>query len=586
MPKPFSFTSTGFLTTDLTSGIENLPPRANKPQFARLSVGENVRFTSKGGVQNRLGFQEKADLATSAKVDYIITQKTYGCMVCKSGTGVFQSKDGSTWYDIGLTQTAGEKSFLFPYGKDVFITNKTDSFTRVAFSTANGAIGTSDTEITVRTGDIGQFASGGGTVYIEGDAISYTGVSGNDLTGVTAISAAHADGAIITQTATPTGAPKGSCMAELQAHALVGGASGAGSTLSISLPANPDEPTLFYEFRAAQGATSKTMPSNITALWGGKGGVLIGMERGIDVASDFDDSFGSALLTRQISRVHSVPNPFCMTDMGEKIAILTTEGRVLLVQDTDAGFIIIEDEEDPTKNFDYPISRFVSDNKDGTDNSQNWVFYDPAKRTLHVTILLTTGITQTFVYQRDTRSWSVDTSKSFGAMTTFNDRVYAAGESDDKIYLDDELRTDATVPIISRMVTGVLNLDQKRVTGDWLNLVVGGLISHPGQFAFSIAVDGDEVVSNQVITSDDLIDNNLMTTTSGVFIGGGDIGAQTVGGAGDLTEAFRFTLPYEFMAEGESAQIEIQIEDESTAFELRDLKVEGESEGELTIPTL
>lgn len=583
MPTQVNFTATGFSTLDKSSGLENLPPRANRPAIARVSVAENVRFTSEGGIQNRLGYEEKADLATAAKVDTLKAHEEYAVLFAKSSTTIKQSLDGATWYDIGVTRTAGEREFLFPNGKDMYATNQTDSFLRIAISTANGAIGTSDTTITVRTGDIGQFTAGGGTVYIEGDAIAYTGVSGNNLTGVTGIASEHANGAIITQTSTPSNAPKGNCMTELEGAAVVGGVSANQNRISVSLPSTSDNPEYFYDFSTANGATEKEMSSEVTALKTGLGVMLIGMKRGIDFSNGFEPASG-ALLTHPLSRTHSIPNAFCITEMDQEFAVLTSEGRILPVQEIDGTFRIIDDPNNPEKNLDFPISQHIQDNKDQSDNSVNFIHYDPIARELMVSILMTDSTTQELVYQRDVGAWSIDTSKDHGTKAMFKGRTYAGSDGDDKIYLDNEGRTDNTIPIESRIVTGLLTVDQKRLTNDFLGLKFGGLLSEAGEFVFRILVGGDTVQAT--ISGDDLVDNNLMSISGGVLIGGGLIGAEQIGAGGSFTEAYRFTLPYEFMLEGDAIQLEWQITDEGTAFELRDFQILGESEGELTLTHL
>lgn len=64
----------------------------------------------------------------------------------------------------------------------------------VTQTTANGAVSVGDTTITLTSASA--FATSG-SGNIDGDTISWTGKSSNDLTGVTGISVAHATGVIV-----------------------------------------------------------------------------------------------------------------------------------------------------------------------------------------------------------------------------------------------------------------------------------------------------------------------------------------------------------------------------------------------------
>ena len=573
---PIQFTATEFSTIDLSSGIERLGPQANKPGNARLSAGTNCRFTSEGGCKNRTGFEEKGDLGTSAKIDTLESMKTqvFEIMGAKSNTAVKQSLDGITWYDVGLTQTAAERSFLFPYGKNLYVLNQTDAGVRIAVSTLRVAITVASTEVEIRTGDGSEFASSG-AIYIEGDEIDYTGRSTDQLTGVTNIGASHAVGTIITQTTTPSGFPKGTTMDELEGSALVGGVSSNPSTVYYSAPSSNDNPEYFYDF-SNNGAGAKLLGHDVTCIKAGERVAMIGTKGGIYYSTGFEPTTG-ALETFLLSSVHTVNNAFCIAEMDREFAILTDEGRILPAMQTDAGFALIDDPNNPRNNMDFPVAKYIKDNKDD-DQGLSWLHYDPVTRELTASIIID-GISQHFIYQRDIGAWSIDTSKPYSGMANFNSRVYAGSDSDDKVYLDRETTANDGIPIITRMVTGIMSADQRRSTVDYLNLTFGGLLSAIGQFTFRILVNGEQILE-ELVTAEDLINEGLMTLDSGVPIGAGTVGAQTLGSSGDPIEAFNFTYPYEFMAEGENIQIEWEIEDEGPQFELRDFKLEGESENE------
>lgn len=576
MPRPFSFTATSFSSVNKSDGIENLSPQVNRVGSCTLSNATNVRFTPNGGVGNRSGFTQLVDMATSAKVDDCTTLKKFDVTFWKSGTKIHVATkaqlDLGLSYDIGLTRTATEKDYLFPHDSDVFATNETDNFTRIAVSKATLAI--ADTDVVITVDDIGQFASGGGTVYINGDSIAYTGVSGSNLTGVTGIATGgHAVNSIITQTSAPAGAPKGYCMGELEGSALVG----LGSSLHASLPSTDQEPELFYDFNIANGATVKRLQGDIKCIKTGLRVAMIGMIDGIDVSTGFEPNTGG-LVTVPLTRVHGVPNNRCIVEFDNKFAVLTNEGRVLIAADGLNGFELI-DNPNTRQNFDYPVSKYIRDNKDQEDNSQNFVHYNPASKLLKATILMKSGLTQDFVCQTEIGAWSIDDSKNIRCRTNVQGAEYAGDDSDDKIHRDEYGTTDNGTPIISTITTGKLRLGSRGITGDFLNLTYGGTLSANGVFKQRV-IYNDVIEENQIM-AEDMVELGQMSLSSGVSLGEGDMGAEVMGGEGDQTEVFSFNRPTEIMFDTESVQLEWEISDEGGKLEMRFFELSGETENVL-----
>lgn len=573
----FNFTGTGFKTLDTSSGIESLQPFANSESPCTLSNAFNVRFTSEGGVRNRQGFTQLVDVGTSAKVDDACTLTKYNVSFWKSGTKIFVATkaqlDLGLAYDIGLTRTATEKDFLFPHDSDVYATNETDTYTRIAVAKATVAI--ADTDVVITVDDTGQL-SASGNVYINGDVIAYTGKTATQITGVTGIATGgHAINSIITQTTAIASAPKGTCIGELEGAALVG----KGSTLHASLTATDGEPELFYDFAIANGATAKRMSSDIKCIKTGLRVAMIGMIGGIDVSTGFEINT-LALITTPLSRVHGVPNNRCIVETDKVFVILTNEGRILLAADGTNGFELI-DNPDTKKNFDYPVAKYIANNKDQTDNSQNFAHYNPASKLLKVTILMKSGLTEEIVCQMDIGAWSIDTSKNIRCRTNVEGSEYAGDDTSDKIHADEAGTTDNGTPIISTITTGRLRLGRKGVTGDYLNLTYGGTLSANGVFTQRIIYN--DAVSEEMILGDDMVEDGQMSLTSGISLGEEGMGAEVVGGEWDATEVFTFTYPYEMMVEAEYVQLEWVISDEGGKLELRYFDLTGEHDSELLI---
>lgn len=576
MSRPFEFTGTSFATLDTSSGIEGLPPFVNKPSACYLSVAKNVRFSDQGGVRNREGYTQMADLGTSAKVDDCVTLPVWGVTFWKSGTGIFQGTkeniEAGTAYTTGLTRTATEKDFLFAHERNVYATNETDTFTRIAVSRLT-AVSSGAGTFSLETGDGDFFVSG--TVYIRGIAVTGGTLTGDDMAGTSGLTGAMAIGDIVTQTSEPSGAPKGYCMGELEGSALVG----KGDTVFASLPSTDQEPELFYDFTLANGATAKRMAGRVRCIKTGLKVALIGTLDGLDVASGFQIDTG-ALLTSPLSRIHGVPNNHCIVEMDTKFAILTNEGRILIALNGLNGFELI-DNPDTKKNFDYPVAKYIKDNKDQSDNSQNFLHYNPSTKILKAVILMNTGLTEEIVCQTDIGAWSIDDSKNMRCRLNIQGCEYAGDDSDDKIHRDEFGYTDNGFPIISRLTTGRMRIGRKGLTGDWLNLTYGGVLSENGQFTQRIIHNG--VIDEEIIMAEDMIEDGQMIVSASVSLGEGEAGNETLGGDGSETDVFTFTYPYECMFDSEYVQLEWEISDEGAKAEFRFFEFTGEHDASLLL---
>ncbi len=213
--QPFPITAQNYSKgLDLTSGPESLHPE-------QLVWAENVRYTKTSEVVTRPGFLTQSSLGTSARVDAAGVMPNYSAIFAKSGTKIFQTIDkGVTCYDIGLTVTASKVGTFHSLGKDMFYTNDTDGFKRIAVSTLAANADATNHILQIRTGDITQFASStvtSGTVYVRGIAVtfnnnlSYTVNTGTDFITATGQNLANGTAVVFTNSggACPAGITAG-----------------------------------------------------------------------------------------------------------------------------------------------------------------------------------------------------------------------------------------------------------------------------------------------------------------------------------------------------------------------------------------
>lgn len=125
MVKTYSVTADNYGSgLDMTSGPEQLKTSA-------LTVAENVRFSREGGVYTRGGFEQKIDLATSAKVNSISAHEN--AMFAKSGTKIhYSTNEWTASTDTGETRTAAERDFFYPRQDEMYVINATDGLLRFA----------------------------------------------------------------------------------------------------------------------------------------------------------------------------------------------------------------------------------------------------------------------------------------------------------------------------------------------------------------------------------------------------------------------------------------------------------------------
>lgn len=570
----FAFTGTGFKTMDSTSGEDNLSPYVNKPGLITLSSAKNVRFTANGGCSKRPGIYRLVDIGTSSKILSSFTLPEYNVAFFRSGTKIFcatkaQLEAGNA-YDIGVTRTTGLCDHMYGNFRDVYATNGTDAYLRIAVAKATAAI--LDTDVTITVDDIAQFAASG-TVYINGDAITYSGTSGSQLTGVSGIATGgHAINSIITQTSTPSGAPTGTCIGEIDNCFLVGD----GSTLRCSLGQTDAEPELAYNFLLTDGATAKRLSGSVNAIKSGLSVALIGLSNGIEICTGLNDATGG-LMTLNLSRVHGVPNAFCIVEMDKQFAILTNEGRILIAAQGQNAFEVFDDPKDKTKNFDYYISGYIKDNKD-PDNSENRLFYNPNTKILKATIKMRGG-KEDIICQTDIGAWSVDTSKNVQCRTLLEDFEIAGDDANDLILRDEYGWDDNGAPIIGEAETGRLRLGRAGITGDFLSITTGGVLSGNGEFKQALSFSGSVV--EETVTAEDMIEKGQMSIPLDDTLGDEDLGTETLGTGDFTTDVYEFTRQTELSHEANYVRIKWSFVDDGVAGEIRFFDLRGEHNGTL-----
>jgi len=556
---PSLIESTAIKRLDMTSNVENLKPET-------LSIADNGRFTSDGRVEVRLGHILLRDLGTDARVDNIHTHDRLDVMFAKSGTAIYQSTD---WvdhaYTTGLTRTAGEIDAIETIEKNVFITNQTDAFTRVAVSKI-AAVDSVAATLSVTTGDGENFSSA--TFYVRGIAVSSGTLSTDDYTGCVGLTAAMAVGDIVTQTSEPANAPKGNAISELEGSTLVSNKASKPSVVGYSAPRTDDNPEYAYDFTTVSGGGSDPATTDCIAMGKINNGVLFGLKKGINFVSQFDATTDELTVNKNpVHDQHGVYN-FRAFAQGQNITyVLTNTNRVLPIVNDDSGCRIV-DPKDQTKALDWAIRSDLQ--KMDKSQTLSGAFYDPLRSEVIVNVSID-GLYREYVLNESLGTWSRDFGKPFMSRTYLNGKVYAGSDNDGKIYEENYGRTDNTIPIESFFATGVLTKKPKRTTFEFTNLIFSGLLNATGEFTLKVKVR--DVILTYDFTAKYLINKGYMSLQDGVFIGAGAIGGELIGSIGQFVEAFPFVIPFDFLLEGESIQLQMEVAAEGTAFAWGDFAI-------------
>jgi len=565
---PISIKTEAIRKLDETSGNENLPADT-------LFKAINVRFTNEGRAETRLGSRKLTNLGSNAKVDNIHTHHPTETMFAKSGTAIYQSKDWEDHaYTIGVTRTASEIDALESVAKNVYATNQTDSFLRIAVSKV-AAINSGTGTFSVTTGDGENFSSG--TVYIRGTAITGGTISTDDFSGTSGLTASMAVGDIVTQTSTPSGAPKGNAITELEGSTIVSNKAAKPSAVHYSAARTDVHPEFAYDF-TANGAGVKDAISGAIALGKVKGGILIGTDRNILFSPGFDVNTG-ALLWTEVTGEHGVHN-FKAFAQGEKVTYVYTNTNRILPIVHDLNGVQIQDPLNKKKALDYPIRSFM--NGLDSDQSQSLSFFNPIRSELAVTAY-SEGLSYDLVFDESLGVWSRDIGKAFSCKTVLNGKVYAGSDNTDTIYEDNYGRVDDTIPIESFFTTGLLTSKPKMSTFEYSGMIFSGLMSPTGEFTLKIRAKDDEVT--YVFTAAYMIDQGYMSAEGGMYVGSGNIGHHQIGGSGSVVEVSPFTIPFDFILEGQNIQIEIEVTDESTTFAWGDFIINPPEADLLLLPS-
>lgn len=545
-------------------------------------ISRNMRYKP-GAAYVRTGDEEFSVVGTGSPIKNACVQTDFDILFVNSGTKIMYTQDGVYWYDTGLTRTASQTDGMLSHTKDMFVNNQVEGLVRIACSTLSADQSASGTTLNVQLGDGTNFSTSG-SGRINDIAITWTGVTGDQLTGVSGLSADVSEGDVLIET-TAIGSVKGTMMAELEGSMLVAGNAEFPDTVYYSAPSTVTAPEYFWDFTTANGGGSKKLSGTITALYGASDIVIIGFKDKLKYSNGFlfDSSATlSGLLTDDLSKTDGVPNKFCVSDMEGEL-IINTGRRILPVLANKDGAAVVKDQQNQRNNLDFGISGYMR--TISGDQSGAYIHFDKKRREICARVNNRQEIPEELNYSQSVANglaWSVDTGRPYGLRFSWKGEEYGASDEDDTIYKLTDSSTDHTVPIVGHVLTGHQSINKGIVTGDVHQVVFTGLLSPLGEFTFRVIVDG-EVEAEELVTAEELQRLGLMSTTDNYAGFGSESFGSAVFGSGTALTLRRFTFPYEIKLSGERVQFEFMTAAEGTQMELHASYLERDTESFLEL---
>lgn len=543
-----------------------------------LKTAQNLRYLESGGFYTRPGYLDSENSTGEAKKwDGLYAMEDNSLVFAVTNGKIFHNGSGSMNSLIFSSLTAGKTTFMDEYNGDVYLTNTTDGFRRIAISTLQSALTAGvSTTLTVEGGQGWRFGSSG-IINVNGDDITYTSRT-NDVLTITAATVTnnHAIGEYVTEMSAPAGAPNGSALAFYAEKCFVIGVPGTSgnkytsSTAFYSETAIASTPEKVYSFLSS-GRELIGKGGDLIAIISGRDNLFLFKRKSIEYVYSIDASSG-APLHKEISSIYGVPGPFCVTQMGNLIVFFTgKELKTIGFQSEAASTFTID------SFFDKKIQKTLQLLDE--DQSDAILIFDKKRKLLKLWANYS-GQRVCFVYflptkanndKRFSGAWSIDIGKDADRATVWKNDIYWS--SADLLFRDEFGLDDNGSPIHVVMETKEFTAGNFIEPDEWQKVALVGAMSEGGSFDLTVYVDNTPVATENVTAA------NLITATGGYPIGQSPIGYQTLGGGGDGSiTIYPFNFPFEkaLLAVGSKCWIRIESNLILTAYQIDQVSFIGE----------
>lgn len=506
----------------------------------QISRGSALRFELGSGLMTGPGFRTMAtpvaNVSTDGMLEANIVKPT---MWIKQGTKFQYSHDvgvdTATFYDTGVTATdasavasgvSGHQGFAEGPDGDIFTSNQTDGPLRFATATVAVAAIFGDTTLNVGSIYIGKFAASG-TVYVKGNAITYSGVNATSLTGVAGIPAGgFAIGDYVVQSGTMANFTyKASILAVYQKLLVASGILSQPYLVAWSvgyIVANSNTAAFsFYDFTST-GSGFDVMQNKVTAIIVGTSAAYVILFKGVTKITGINTTTG-ALTFQPLNNEYGAYNPNCAVDMDGVVAFMgQRRGMPINLTITATGSFPQFDE-----NWDFPLRPWFLSHDDADQQDRAFLKWDSTQKILKLGAVVN-GALQTQVHDRHFGRFLGTEQRDVGASCMFKGISYFGHGDNGTINQDDTGRTNAGAPISHIMSTGRIEDDRGRRWMKGKDFIHQGWMTHGTIFTLRIYLNGSPI---PIFTRD--FDDTLIVENTGRAIGLRGVGLSVPGGASD-----------------------------------------------------
>jgi hypothetical protein len=543
-----------------------------------LKTAQNIRVLENGGWFTRPGYID-AGLSTgeNARFDGLYALDDNSLVFGIINGKIYHNGTGSMNSLIYSSMTAGKSTEMKEYNGDVYLTNTTDGFKRIAISTLQNNLTAGVTGfLTVAAGQGWRFPTSG-TVNINGDDITYSSRTNDILTiDASTVAVNHIIGEPVVEVTSVSGV-NGSDLDFYAEKCFVTGVPGAsGNTYTDSVAfysetATAANPEKVYDFPTGNRELIGK-GGGITAIISTRDNMFIFKKRSIEYVYSIDVTSG-APLHKEISSIYGVPGPGCVCQMGNLVVFFTgKEIKTIGLQSETVNTFTI----DPY--FDKKIQRTLQNLDE--DQSDAVLIFDNKRKYLKLWANYN-GNRICFIYfvptkannsKRFSGAWSIDIGKSADRAIIWKDDLYWS--STDIIFQDEFGQDDNGAPISVVVESKEYTANNFFEDDEWRKLALIGAMGENSQFDLYIYV-GNTIVAEHTVTASELI-----TPIGGFPIGTSVIGYNVVGGGrtGSAT-VYPFDFPFEKLMLGIGSKCWYRIESNATttAYQIDQVSFIGEN---------
>ncbi len=390
-------------------------------------------------------------------------------------------------------------------------------------------------------------------VYIDGDEIDYTGITGygfgDKLFGVTNIATTHEIGAYVTQysavTSTPTtGSIKCSTMAFFKETMWIAGM--------------PDEPNVL-RYGKTVAAVADIATHNIQDFTDGnnyligEGGPITALlstrdrlyvfqrDRIYYITIVIDDTGAENFSTEYLfSGIHGCPNPFSVCEMGDTVIVFTGKRLIKIGYDPETHQLL------PSEDFDDPIVTLLR--AADIDQSNAEVFYNEDDKKLRLRFKID-GIYKTAVYNNLSKRWSYPYDEDATHYVKHGKTTYFGFGDDDIIYRSGLTFDADDISLPRRFVSGRID-DGNRNSKLFLRGRIEGSKRPGNKLYLTTYIDNQPFGGAREIN-----DTHMLSSSPGDPLGSGAVGTAAIGTGGPPGERKNYIYPFVIGRRGKDIRV-------------------------------